>query len=79
MLTVRLDPALEQQVNIIAKNNGITKSEFIRESILHYIDIQKNQDAWEIGKNLFGKYSSGKGNLAADRKEILKSKIRAKR
>ena len=30
---------------------------------------------WELGKDLFGKYSSGKGNLSKDRKKILKQKL----
>ncbi len=79
MITLRLDRVLEQQVNATAQNLGLTRSEFIRKSIINYINIQKTQNAWEIGENLFGRYSSGKCNLSADRKEILKDKIKAKR
>jgi hypothetical protein len=79
MITLRLDSKLEQLVNNTAKNLGITKSQLIRESILEYVDKLNAQNAWEAGQDLFGKYSSGKGNLSAQRKEILKEKIRAKR
>lgn len=79
MVTVRLDPALEQQVDEIAKDIGLTRSEFIRKSILHYIDIQEKQNAWETGKDLFGKYSSGKNDLSVNGKKLLKDKIKAKR
>jgi hypothetical protein len=79
MITLRLDSKLEQLVNNTAKNIGITKSELIRKSILEYIDKLSTPNAWEAGQDLFGKYSSGKGNLSAQRKEILKEKIRAKR
>lgn len=79
MITLRLDPALEKQVNQTAQNLGITRSEFVRKSIVNYIQAQKSQSAWEIGHELFGKYSSGQNNLSSNRKEILKDKIRAKR
>ncbi len=79
MITLRLDQKLEQQVNNTAKNLGLTKSELIRKSIKAYLLKLKQPNAWEIGEDLFGKYSSGLGNLSSDRKEIIKSKIRAKR
>ena len=79
MITLRLDPKLEQKLNTTAKNLGITKSELIRKSINEYLGKLKNPSAWEIGEDLFGKYSSGLGNLSSNRKELVKSKIKAKR
>ncbi|MBU0480271.1 MAG: ribbon-helix-helix domain-containing protein [Proteobacteria bacterium] len=79
MITLRLDPKLEKDVNIAAENLGLSKSELIRLSINDYLGKMKQPDAWEAGEQLFGKYSSGLGNLSADRKELLKSKVAAKR
>jgi len=79
MITLRLDPNLEQKVNNTAKNLGLTKSELIRKSIKEYLGKLKQPNAWVIGKELFGKYSSGQGNLSSDRKELVKSIIQAKR
>ncbi|MCI5144463.1 MAG: CopG family transcriptional regulator [Candidatus Electrothrix sp. AR3] len=79
MISLRLDPKTEQVVNDTAKNLGITKSELIRKSINEYLTKLKQPSAWEIGKDVFGKYSSGLGNLSSDRKELMKSKIKAKR
>lgn len=79
MITLRLDPKTEQAVNDTAKNLGITKSELIRKSISEYLKKLKQPSAWETGKDVFGKYSSGLGNLSSDRKELMKSKIKAKR
>ncbi len=79
MITLRLDPKLEQAVNSSAKNLGVTKSELIRRSINEYLGKLKQPSAWEIGENLFGKYSSGLGNLSSRRKELMKSKIKSKR
>ncbi|MGD9878106.1 CopG family transcriptional regulator, partial [Desulfococcus sp.] len=66
-------------VRVAARNLGLTKSELIRKSIIEYIGKLESLDAWESGKDLFGRYSSGRENLSVDRKAILKEKIRAKR
>ncbi|MBI5593073.1 MAG: CopG family transcriptional regulator [Deltaproteobacteria bacterium] len=79
MITLRLDPKLEQTINNTAKNLGLTKSELIRKSIDAYLDKLSKPTAWEIGENLFGKYSSGHNNLSTNRKELIKNKIKAKR
>ena len=79
MITLRLDQKLEQQINNTAKNLGVSKSELIRRSINEYLSKLKQPDAWDIGEDLFGRYSSGLGNLSSDRKELIKSAIKAKR
>ncbi len=79
MITLRLDPKLDQIVNNTAKNLGLTKSELIRKSLVEYIGKLKKQNAWEAGQDLFGRHASGKDNLSSNRKEIIKGKIKAKR
>ncbi len=79
MITLRLDPKLEQAVNNTAKNLGLTKSELIRKSIYDYLYKLSKPNAWEIGENLFGKYSSGLSNLSTNRKELIKNRLKAKR
>ncbi|MEA1933127.1 MAG: CopG family transcriptional regulator [Thermodesulfobacteriota bacterium] len=79
MITLRLDSKLEQDLNNTAKYLGITKSELIRKSIHDYINKLRKPNAWEIGENLFGKYSSGLSNLSTNRKELIKNKLKAKR
>lgn len=79
MITLRLDPKLEQHINNTAKKLGLTKSELIRKSIHEYLDKRTEPNAWDVGQDLFGKYSSGFNNLSTDRKELVKNKIRAKR
>ena len=78
MITIRLDPKLEQSIDNTSKHLGLTKSELIRRSIQEYLNKISSQTPWDLGKNLFGKYSSGRGNLSSDRKQIIKKKIRAK-
>ena len=79
MITLRLDPKIEQAVNSTAKNLGLTKSELIRRCISNYIGNIKQPSSWETGEDLFGKYASGVSNLSARRKELIKEKIRSKR
>lgn len=79
MITLRLDPNLEQSISNTAKNLGLTKSELIRQSIHEYLGKLSKPNAWDAGHDLFGKYSSGHSNLSTDRKGLVKDKIRAKR
>ena len=79
MITLRLDPNLEKKISTVAKNLGLTKSDLIRKSLIEYLGKLENSNAWELGKEFFGNYSSGQKNLTVDRKTILKEKIRAKR
>jgi len=79
LITIDLDPKLEQSVRHTAEILDVTVSELIHESLSEYLSKLSKPSPWELGKNYFGKYSSGQGNLAANRKKLLKSKIRAKR
>ena len=79
MITLRLDPGLEQQLNYTAKNLGLTKSELIRKSLVDYFKKIETKSAWESGQDLFGKYYSGRNDLSSNRKELLKNKLQAKR
>jgi len=79
MITLRLEPELEQAINNTAKTLGLTKSELIRKSIHDYLGKLGKPNAWDVGEDLFGKYSSGLNNLSSDRKKLAREKIRAKR
>jgi len=79
MITLRLDPQLEQSIVNMAHQMGLTKSEMIRICIKQFIKKQEKPSAWELGSNLFGRYSSGQTNLSSNRKQLLKAKIKAKR
>ena len=79
MIAIDLEPNLEQSVRHTASILDMTLSQFVHESLSEYLGKLSKPSPWELGKNSFGKYSSGQGNLAANRKQLLKSKIRAKR
>ena len=79
MITLRLDPKLEQSINNTAAQMGVSKSELIRKSITEFISKQDKPSAWELGSDIFGKYESSYESLSRDRKALVKDKIKAKR
>ncbi|MCK4840788.1 MAG: CopG family transcriptional regulator [Methylococcales bacterium] len=79
MITLRLDPKLEQTINKIAHQMEISKSELIRTSIIEFIAKLDKPSPWKLGNEVFGKYASGVDNLSSDRKSLVKEKIKAKR
>jgi len=76
MITLRLNKKIEKEIEIIATSTGISKSEFIRKSILEYLRENKFNNSWELGKDLFGKYSSDNKSLAENSEELFKVKIK---
>ena len=79
MITLRLDPKLEQTINNVASQMGVTKSELIRNSITDFIKKLDKPSPWELGNEVFGKYASGRSDLSSKRKTLVKEKVRAKR
>lgn len=79
MITVRVKPEIERTLEALASEEGISKSALIRECLEEFIGRKENEKSpWELGKEIFGKYASGLGNLSTDRKKIVKEKIYAK-
>jgi len=82
MISVRLDNQLKKLLEQTAQDKSISKSQIIKESLIHYFNMlkqeQKQKTPYELGSDLFGKYSSGKGDLSTTYKQKLKDKINAK-
>lgn len=78
MLTLRLDSELERKLTNIAEALGISKSAIVRKGLQLYLKNIEQNNAWEAGKDLFGKHSSGRTDLSSNRKNILKQKLRDK-
>ena len=79
MITLRLDPELEQTINLVADQLGLSKSELIRKSISDFLAKLEKPSPWVLGNELFGKYASGQNDLSKNRKKLLKEKIQAKK
>lgn len=79
-VTIRLNKELENFIDSESKNEGITKSELIRQCIEDYYEkLQNKKTPWELGKDYFGKNGSGDPYLSRDRKKIIREKIHAKK
>jgi len=78
LITFRLDPELEQTINKIAQQMGVSKSELIRKSITEFIGRLDKPSPWELGSDVFGKYASTYESLSRDRKQLVRDKIKAK-
>ena len=79
MIAVRLPDIMEKKLNTYAETLNKTKTDVVREALaLYFKKNEHNQTPYAIGEALFGKYSSGRGDLSTTYKQKLKEKIRAK-
>ena len=75
-IAIRLNPELQEALDRAARRESMSRSEFVRECIEDCL-VRKEQGttAWELGKKVFGKYTSGRNDLSENRKEILREKL----
>ncbi|MDD2641280.1 MAG: hypothetical protein PHS65_09870 [Arcobacteraceae bacterium] len=82
MVSVRLDEHIENQLTFLAQQKHIPKSKVIKDALVYYFDMLKNdqnqKSAYELGSEFFGKYSSGRDDLSTTYKQKIKDKINAK-
>jgi hypothetical protein len=77
-ISLRLDDQLTRKLAAAAKARGISKSELIRVCLDEYLaDPEQGPTAWELGKDLFGCYDSGQGDLSARAKEVARERAHA--
>lgn len=90
MPAIMLPPTVTQFLPTLQALNGEQKLFIIKEIladklILNVSDIQANDMdnteknlAWEMGKDMFGNYASGRHDLSTQAKSVVKQKIRQK-
>lgn len=79
-ISLRLDKKLENQLSKVANSEGKSKSDLVRTLIAEFLSNKRSQpSSWDLGKDVFGRYGSGKGNLSINRKSILREKLNAKK
>ena len=79
-LTVRLPAEVELKLKSIARLEKKSKTDIIKESLgLYFERINKSKSSFELGKHLFGKYGSEKGNLSIDSEKLLRERLNAKK
>ena len=82
MLTVKMDAELERELAAAARAAGLTKSEFVRRGLhdaLARVRKRAKPTPWDLGKDLFGKVSSGNPDLSRTRaRDIIRARRDAK-
>ena len=76
MFSIRLATDMENRMTEVSKMENVSKSEIIKRALdLFFRNYHRDNSPYEIGKDLFGKHGSGKGNLSKDYKKLLKEKL----
>jgi predicted DNA-binding protein len=76
MTTVRLPDDIERKLATLSRAKKKSKSELIKEALEQFFHNEENEkDSYELGKDYFGQYGSGKGDLSINYKRLLKEKI----
>ncbi len=78
-ISLRLDDKLAQQLEAVARERGVSKSEVVRLCLEDYLAReQARPTAWELGKELFGRHSSGRSDLSENCEQVLRELMHAK-
>ena len=79
MLSVRLPKELEEKIELLSEQENTTKSDIVKQALENYIDKKEKQaQPYDLGKKLFGKFGSGKGDLSTSYKQEVRKKINEK-
>jgi len=78
-ITVRIDESTEAKLRRLARERGSSLSAFVRAAIAEKLERETQKlIPYELGKHLFGRYSSGLGDLASNHEKYLRERLRAK-
>jgi hypothetical protein len=79
-VTIRLDEDMEAKLRRLLEQKGGSLSAFVRAAIAEKLEREATKPTpYELGKHLFGRYSSGRDVLAENGEKILREMFRAKR
>jgi hypothetical protein len=79
LLSARCDVHVKDVLRRLSRTERLSMSMMISKSILEYDQRHFPSQAFlETERTLFGRYASGKGDLATNRKSYLKELLRAK-
>lgn len=79
-LSIRLDQELERDIERRARVEGISKSALVRRCLEEFFaECGDGNLAWELGKDVFGRHGSGRGDLSKNRRKLVREKIHARK
>lgn len=79
MLSVRLTPDIESELDRVASVEKKSKSAIVKEALKEYIHVHRNAgSAYELGADLFGIAESGDSDRSISYRHRVKERLRAK-
>ncbi len=79
IISARCNTHVKEILDVLSRTENLSVSEIVSKSILEYHKEHfPNKSLLETERNLFGKYSSGKGDLSIKRKQYLKEILSGK-
>ena len=79
IITARCDTHIKEILHLLGQSERLSMSDIIIRSILEYHKKHfPGQSFFEEEQELFGRYSSSKGNLSVNRKQYLKEMLSGK-
>ncbi|MEX0609629.1 MAG: CopG family transcriptional regulator [Balneolaceae bacterium] len=80
MRSVRLPGEVEKELEILAKQKNVSRSEIIKEALVAYMEKEKKYNQpYELGAGYFGKRGSGEKDRSVTYKTRIKNKLNDKR
>ena len=79
-ITVRVPMKLEADLRARLDRQGVRLSDFVRDAIAEKLEREsaQNPSPYDLGKNLFGRYGSGRHHRSSNRKAILNGMLGTK-
>lgn len=79
--SIRFSDELTQRLEQCARRERVSKSEMVRRCVEAYLQqLRSPADiAWEEGKDIFGKYGSGRSDISINADKIVRERFDAKR
>ncbi len=79
MLTVRLSEELEHEIDRLAKLEGKTRSDVVKEALQNYFESRSGRlTPYQLGEDLFGVGEKGAQDLSTTFKGRVKEKLHEK-
>ena len=77
MISLRLPRDMERKLDSVARSEGRTRSDVLKDSIALYLERHSASTPYELGKDLFG-LVTGPADLASTRKSRVRARLQEK-